>query len=358
MGGAIRACLDLGYSKDEIAELSPKDIEYELTPKEVDAVNKGLKPGEVKAVEGMHKRKDGSTFPVEIRMTLIPETHSELLIASVRNITERKEAEKHKIALRTESIEKLRAIEALREKEIMLSQQSRLAAIGQLAGGMAHEVRNPLNAILSISEALFKEEGIGDNPEYEPYIKHIRTQVKRLAHLMNDLLELGKPTPITSLHPVPLHEVCKDAIKLMELSGVAKEHRISAEWCEDSDRIKILADGVKLQQVISNLLENAIQHSPKGGVVELQLAIKKSDDSVPETAVIRVCDRGGGIPEDLINHVFEPFTSTRRGGTGLGLTLVRHFVENMGGQVNIWNNNPLPGCTAEIRIPIAREGHV
>jgi|GEM_PF-467853 len=270
-------------------------------------------------------------------------------------ILERELAEKK---LLEETAGHLQATETLREKERMLIQQSRLAAIGQLAGGMAHEVRNPLNAILSISEALFKEKGVGDNPEYEPYINHIRAQVNRLAHLMNDLLELGKPIPITSLYPVPLHEVCKDAIKLMELSGVAKEHRISAEWGAEPGSIKILVDSVKLQQVIANLLENAIQHSPKGCDVELQLAVSQSDHLAPEMAVIRVCDRGCGIPADLINHVFEPFYSTRKGGTGLGLALVRHFVENMGGRVIIWNNDPLPGCTAEVRIPIAKEEQV
>jgi PAS domain S-box-containing protein len=274
-------------------------------------------------------------------------------VESLRSeIAEREHAE---IALHEETIEKLRAVEELREKEIILLQQSRLAAIGQLAGGMAHEVRNPLNAILSISEALFKEKGVGDNPEYEPYIQHIRTQVKRLAHLMNDLLELGKPIPATSLHPVPLREVCKDAVKLLELSGVAKEHRIIPAWGAISDDFKVLADGVKLQQILSNLLENAIQHSPKGSEVELKLLIPESRNSAEEMAVIRICDSGSGIPIDRISRIFEPFYSTRKGGTGLGLALVRHFVEHMCGQVMIRNNDPQPGCTAEVRLHVARE---
>ena len=242
-----------------------------------------------------------------------------------------------------------------KQLEQQLVEAKRLEAIGQLAGGLAHEVRNPLNAILSISEALFKEKGVGDNPEYEPYIQHIRTQVKRLAQLMNDLLELGKPIPVATLHPVLLREVCADAIKLLELSGVAKGHRISQVWGEASDLQYVLADGVKLQQVVSNLLENAIQHSPKESEVELQLTLPTPKGLSGNMAVIRISDSGSGIPAGQIDRVFEPFYSTRKGGTGLGLALVRHFMEHMGGQVRIWNNDPPPGCTAEIRIPLARE---
>ncbi|HEX9078002.1 MAG TPA: ATP-binding protein [Desulfuromonadaceae bacterium] len=243
-----------------------------------------------------------------------------------------------------------------RRLEGELIEAKRLEAIGQLAGGMAHEVRNPLNAILSISEALFKEKGVGDNPEFEPYIRHIRTQVNRLAHLMNDLLELGKPIPPASLHPVPLREVCADAVKLLELSGVARGHRITLGGEEPSGPPYVVADAIKLQQVVSNLLENAIQHSPPGGEVALRLVLPEHQAAPGSMAVIRICDRGSGIPADRINRVFEPFYSTRTGGTGLGLALVRHYIEHMGGQVSIRNNDPPPGCTAEVRIPLAGGG--
>ena len=243
-----------------------------------------------------------------------------------------------------------------RRLEGELIEAKRLEAIGQLAGGLAHEVRNPLNAILSISEALFKEKGVGDNPEYEPYIQHIRTQVNRLAHLMNDLLELGKPIPAASLHPVPLLEVCADAIKLLELSGVAQGYRLTLMGGEPSGIPYVAADNVKLQQVISNLLENAIQHSPGGSEVVLHVVVPEPQAPSGGMALIRICDRGSGIPADRISRVFEPFYSTRKGGTGLGLALVRHFIEHMGGQVSIRNNDPPPGCTAEVRIPFAGGG--
>jgi signal transduction histidine kinase len=152
-----------------------------------------------------------------------------------------------------------------------------------------------------------------------------------------------------------LREVCADAIKLLELSGVATGCRVSLVWGEAADAPYVEADGVKLQQVVSNLLENAIQHSPQGGEVVLQLVPPESQGPATAMAVIRICDCGSGIPADRIDRVFEPFYSTRKGGTGLGLALVRHFMEHMGGQVRIRNNNPPPGCTAEVWIPLARE---
>ncbi|MDR3578332.1 MAG: PAS domain S-box protein [Oryzomonas sp.] len=245
-----------------------------------------------------------------------------------------------------------------RQLEQQLVEAKRLEAIGQLAGGLAHEVRNPLNAILSISEALFKEQGVGDNPEYEPYIQHIRTQVSRLAHLMNDLLELGKPIPSASLAPVCLHEVCVEAIRLLEMSGVAKGHNIILDAPPVQSVPLVLADGVKLQQVLANLLENSLQHSPPGGRVTLRIAGSECGRSDKGVAVIQVGDAGRGIPEKVIGRVFEPFYSGRRGGTGLGLALVKHFIEYMGGTVRIWNNDSAPGCTAEVRIPLAREGQL
>jgi two-component system NtrC family sensor kinase len=75
-------------------------------------------------------------------------------------------------------------------------------------------------------------------------------------------------------------------------------------------------------------------------------------------AVVRIIDSGRGIPEENLPRIFDPFYSNRRGGTGLGLSLVKHFIENMGGSVRIWNNDPPPGCSAELCIPLAvKEQH-
>lgn len=251
-----------------------------------------------------------------------------------------------------------RLTKAMAEREQLeekLVEARRLESIGQLAGGVAHEVRNPLNAILSITEALFREQEIEANPDFEPYLKHIRDQVQRLARLMGELLALGKPIPPSSLEPVPLYELCRETITLWKSSGMAANKRVTLKPPGDGATLRVMADAMRLQQVFYNLLENAGHHTSKDDSILFQLLAPGSVDGSDGMAVVRVVDRGKGVPQENLSRIFDPFYSDRKGGTGLGLTLVRHFVEGMGGEVRLWNNDPPPGCTAEVHIPLARE---
>lgn len=235
--------------------------------------------------------------------------------------------------------------------EQQLLSAKRLEAIGQIAGGVAHEVRNPLNAILTITEALFREREIAANPEYLPFIMHIRTQVNRLVLLMNDLLDLGRTIPAANLRPMPLFELCRETLDLWKTTGMSKNKRCILTSDNNDITTQILADAIKLQQVLFNLLENAGDHSDDDSKI-MMLLVHNSDDQADGMAVLQIIDMGTGIADDKLPHVFDPFYTDRKGGTGLGLALVKHFVENMGGSVRIWNNTPPPGCTVEVRIPL------
>lgn len=241
----------------------------------------------------------------------------------------------------------LQDITEQRQLERQLSQARMLESIGQLAAGVAHEVRNPLNAILSITEALFKEKEIETNPEFEPYLQHIRTQVKRLAHLMNELLDLGKPVPASSLHPTPLYALCRETVTLWKSSGSAPNKGVVLTSDQAAAECCVMADSMRLQQVFFNLLENAGYHTPPDTKIIFQLNEGDTGD-----AIVRIIDAGSGIAQDKMERIFDPFYSDRKGGTGLGLALVKHFIEHMGGSVRIWNNEQTPGCIAEIRIPL------
>lgn len=234
-----------------------------------------------------------------------------------------------------------------KQLEEQLFDARKLESIGQIAAGVAHEVRTPLNAILSITEALFHQPLIGNNPEYDMFLQHIRTQVNRLSLLMNDLLALGKPIPTSNLHPVPLNELCHDTISIWQQSATGADCPVSFK-SHISDGATVLVDGIKLQQALFNLLENASQHSPARSSIAVSLTTIPSR----EMACIRISDAGNGIPPAQLDRVFEPFYSNRKGGTGLGLALVKHFIENMGGTVHLWNNDPPPGCSVEICVPL------
>ncbi|NTV49710.1 MAG: hypothetical protein HGB32_02685 [Geobacteraceae bacterium] len=241
-----------------------------------------------------------------------------------------------------------------KQLEQRLLSAKRLEAIGQIAGGVAHEVRNPLNAILTITEALFREKEVASNPEFEPFIMHIRTQVNRLVQLMNDLLDLGRTIPVSNLQPINLYNVCRETLNLWKSTGMSKNKSGILTSDYDDISILVLADVIKLQQVFFNLLENAGHHTPDGNNIRIKLTHNGHNPS-EGIAVVQIIDQGSGIAEDKLSHVFEPFYTDRKGGTGLGLALVKHFIENMGGTVQIWNNCPPPGCTVEVCIPRYRE---
>jgi len=242
--------------------------------------------------------------------------------------------------------------------ERQLFQAKQLESIGHLVAGVAHEVRNPLNAILLISEALFRETEIEGNETYTPYITHIRTQVNRLARLMNDLLELGKPIAPSCLLPVHLHNLCCETIDLWSNSGAAHKLPVLLAAETEVSEMSVVADPCKLQQAMFNLLENAAQHSPVGSEIKITLSEQMLNGPIARVASIRIADEGCGIQENKIQQIFEPFFSTRIEGTGLGLSLVKHFIENMGGSVRVWNNNPLPGCTVELCVPLSVKEHI
>ena len=231
----------------------------------------------------------------------------------------------------------------LMEEQLRVSHEINL--LGSLVSGVAHEVRNPLNGILAISEALF--ESIGDNPEYLPYLEHIKNQVNRLSGLMRDLLELGKPLSESEFRPEPLGEIARAVVDTFKMSSRHRHRDIQTVIPPDAAALQIRADSVKIQQVFINLLENACDHSPESAPVVFEIGSPEDSQSV-----LRVIDGGRGIAPELLERVFEPFFTTRKGGTGLGLSIVKHIVEMHGGVVALYNNVLPPGLTAEVRIPL------
>ncbi|MDK9719320.1 MAG: PAS domain-containing protein [Trichlorobacter sp.] len=241
-----------------------------------------------------------------------------------------------------------------KELERQLVEAQRLEYIGQLAAGVAHEVRNPLNAILTVTEALFREEGVEGNQTLTPYIEHIRSQVDRLARLMNDLLSLGRRQQEDQLVPLALAEFCRQTVELWQRSNQTGSLAIDLEIPSTLENVMVRADIDRLQQVLFNLLDNAGQHSQSASAIRLVLETAQPD-LVGGQILLRVVDRGSGVVPELLERVFEPFFTTRRGGTGLGLALVKQFIEQMGGMVQICNNYPEPGCTVTLQLPRASE---
>lgn len=226
------------------------------------------------------------------------------------------------------------------QKQLSANQEMRM--LGLLTSGVAHEVRNPLNGILAITEALNAD--LGGNPEYSDYINHIRNQVTRLSDLMRDLLDLGRPVEKTNLQPSSVTGLISKALLSWSASSKHKHRKVIQKFFPGAENCIISADRGKMQQVFINLLENACEHSRKTS--EVTISVEENQDRC--SVMIRIIDQGDGIKEEYLDHLFEPFFTTRKGGTGLGLGIVKRIIESHGGRIRLHNNTPLPGCTAEI----------
>ncbi len=245
--------------------------------------------------------------------------------------------------LRTEMEERERAQEALERSLQRLERAKNLEAIGMIAGGVAHEVRNPLFAISTIVTAL--ERKLSHQPEFAEYTAHIAEQTRRLNELMNDLLTLGRPILLEEFRPCPMREVVSQA--LTRLDGVHPGACIRCTVQAPAEPLAVSGVRDKLEQVIFNLLHNAFQFSPEEE--RLEVRIWRAGPLVG----FSVTDHGPGVPAEMLPILFQPFASKRKGGTGLGLAIVQKIVNAHGGTVEAANNDPPPGATFTVRLPLA-----
>jgi signal transduction histidine kinase len=283
------------------------------------------------------------------------------VLSIVRDITRSKQAEKalqtahnmleRRVAERTTEIGKIniqlkKEIKERKRMEKKREKAQQMETIGQLASGVAHEVRNPLNSIQAIIAVLNQE--LGDHREFQNCSSHINDQVERLSRLMRDLLELGKQNKKEFIKIESVPGLCKSAINLWNQSHKEPTHKMVLNQAEGAEKAVLMGDQGKLQQVFINLLDNAAQHSPEGSEITLEIL-----NPTKKNIRFRVVDRGTGIKPENLPRIFEPFFTKRHTGTGLGLSIVTNIIENHSGTIKARNNDPPPGCTIEISLPVA-----
>lgn len=233
----------------------------------------------------------------------------------------------------------VRDITRLQTLQESLRRSETMSAMGSLVAGVAHEVRNPLFSISATVDALASE--LGGRVEYDEYAVLLRSQVARLTQLMRDLLDYGKP-PL--LRPVAVQpgEVLKRVLRACAVP--AQQHGVELIEDPGGEPAELHADAVRLEQVLENLVQNAIQHSPRGTAV--QVAVRAADGVVE----LSVRDQGPGLQAEDIPRLCEPFFSRRKGGTGLGLSIVQRIVEAHGGTLTA-ENGPAGGAVFTVRLP-------
>jgi PAS domain S-box-containing protein len=296
---------------------------------------------------GLHKRVEeplvdaqGVVRWIETFKTAINGENGEVIGTTgiARDITERKRAER---ALRESNDELERRVTArsaeLAEAQESLVRKERLAVLGQLAGGVAHQIRNPLAAIMNATYVLRRHLAPEQHPNVADALRIIHDEVRHANVIITGLLDYARVRS-PDRHPAAMVELVERVLATEELPAGIRIERV----LEEVPLLEIDAD--QLQGALGNLVRNAVEAMPGGGM--LRLEVRAEADQV----LVVVVDDGAGISPQVRAHLFEPLHSTKAMGVGLGLVTARTFVEAHGGRIT---HVDVPrGARFEIRLPL------
>jgi signal transduction histidine kinase len=212
-----------------------------------------------------------------------------------------------------------------------LYQSSKLAAVGELAAGVAHEINNPATTILSLS-SFWVSQNAGKPVAVDPEdLREVMTQAQRIARITTSLLEFSRPQ-ILEMKPVPLDRIINFSLRLVD--DLLTANRISVEKDLPREMIRVQGDEDSLIRALENLYRNAIDAMPQGGVLSIGVFW---EDRMRKRVRLEIADTGTGVQEDHIDRVFDPFFTTKEvgKGTGLGLSLVHGIVKEHQGTITI-----------------------
>lgn len=233
-----------------------------------------------------------------------------------------------------------RLVRERRQLEDRVRRSEKLAALGTLAGGLAHEINNPLAAISMAAEAL--AERLGSDSEAVEFCLAIQEETARCRDLIADLSDLARGGAVDR-GPVDLLELYREAARIVRRNAALPEERVQIRVPDHLPLIS--ADRGKLLQLLVNLLQNALEASGGGGPVRL------SARSENGTLLLQVVDKGQGIPGHLLDRIFEPFFTNKENGVGLGLTLCHRIAELHGGELTATSAGPGHGAVFTLILP-------
>ncbi len=236
---------------------------------------------------------------------------------------------------------------ALQEKELVeakLRQAQRLSALGNLAAGVAHDVRNPLNAIKLLSSHA-RDALSGEDQGAARVLDTIGQEVSRLEDIVSGFLSLARESAITP-EPHRVDDVLEDCLRLIQKDAEQRGVRLQAEI--RAGDVTLDLDAKQMSRAVLNVLLNALEAAGPGGRVRLFSRV------TAEACEIEIRDDGPGLDEEAAERVFEPYFTTKPGGTGLGLSLTRGIVEEHGGRINL-SSSEGQGCQVLIVLPLEKE---
>lgn len=243
------------------------------------------------------------------------------------------------------ALQNARLYEELKQSRAIISRAGRLSAIGTLAAGIAHEIRNPLVSIQTFFQ--LAPSRLDDEEFMTSFLRLAEAEVQRIGNLISELLTFAKsPVPIRRSINVP--EIAERATILLEpqarSQGVALSHNV------EGDPPCVLADADQVMQVVLNIGLNGIQATPRGG--EVRLTCRSAEADGVRYCELEILDTGKGIPDSLREAIFDPFFTTRDKGTGLGLAIAHQIVTESGGFITVASGEG-QGSRFVVRLPAA-----
>ena len=304
----------LGYSKEELLDLSALPFLQER-PSEFSFVQRD----ELVAREALMKKKDGELVEVDVSAGPLAQPNDTRVMLFVRDITEQK---------------KIRGT---------LMQMEKMSLMGRLAAGIAHEIRNPLAGV-TLNLQYLQRKIDNASPDYESIVAALEG-ADRIQHVIEDTLGLARVTP-PSLQRHSINAIIARSLHFVSLPIQQKGITLSTSF--DESLPDVMVDQKQIQQVTLNILQNAIDATPENGTISVTTrSLDSSLTAKPENRVeIIVQDSGGGIPSEMKAVLFEPFRTTKSGGTGLGLALSSTSSDDTG-EISVWNRPPAAGRLSE-----------
>lgn len=229
----------------------------------------------------------------------------------------------------------------LSEKKRLLERRNRLAALGEMAAGMAHEIRNPLGGIQLYASLLAGD--VAENPRALELVKKISGGVRRLEELVSHVLQFTREMTARTTQ-CDLGDIVDETL---ELAAEAIQSKSIAVSVEGARPLAVLVDPLLLGQAMLNLVLNAVQAMETGGALRIEFGGPRGNGE--RQFYLMVEDNGPGIPAEILDKIFNPFFTTRDTGTGLGLAIVHRIVEAHDGAITAGNRAP-HGARFEIRV--------
>ena len=340
------ACESSGYTREELLGLSIEDIDQDFVPgKHLEKWGQ-MVPGVPITFEGVHRRKDGTTFPVEVRLGVLESGERQLMLGLVRDISERKRAEEEKQNL-----------------EAQLLRAQKMEAIGTLAGGVAHDLNNILSGLVSYPELLLLDLP-KDSPLRQPILT-IQNSGQKATAIVQDLLTLAR-RGVAATEVENLTSIVSKYLISPEFGKLREFHpNVKLETDLETDLLPILGSPVHLSKTVMNLVSNAAEAMPHGGEIFISTKNRYIDqpirgyDRVEEGDYVTliVSDTGVGIPQKDIEKIFEPFFTKKvmgRSGTGLGMAVVWGTVKDHKGYIDVKSTEG-KGTTFTLYFPVTRK---